>query len=227
MRGRVDGGTRRRSIGLGRSSSNSGGLPEREIIVVGDDTYAALEQLGRMRAHVTAITRLRLDARLYEPAPPRQPGTTGRTRKKGERLPTLLTYHACSESTWPVALRLSSMTICLIGGKGTEKLRCHSRSMERDRKSKRLAPRIRPFRRIRQGAEVVTRRRGCERMGVAGRLVGWQWSPVVVKGSGWRSGRGRAGSPRLRRPGRPAAWRPVRVRCAVGVGEPAVVPALE
>lgn len=64
-------------------------LPEREIIVVGDNTYAALEWLGRVREHVTAITRLRLDARLYAPAPPRKPGTRGRPRKKGERLPSL------------------------------------------------------------------------------------------------------------------------------------------
>jgi hypothetical protein len=64
-------------------------LPDREIIVVGDNTYAALEWLGEVREHVTAITRLRLDARLYEPAPPRKPGTMGRPRKKGARLPSL------------------------------------------------------------------------------------------------------------------------------------------
>ena len=35
------------------------------------------------------ITRLRLDAALYEPAPPRLPGQIGRPRQKGTRLPTL------------------------------------------------------------------------------------------------------------------------------------------
>lgn len=64
-------------------------LPEREIVVVGDNTYASLEWLARVRRHVTAITRLRLDAALYEPAPPRWPGTMGRPRKRGARLPTL------------------------------------------------------------------------------------------------------------------------------------------
>lgn len=64
-------------------------LPEREIIVVGDNTYAALEWLNQVRKHATAITRLRLDAALYEPASPRTPGTMGRPRKKGHRLPTL------------------------------------------------------------------------------------------------------------------------------------------
>jgi hypothetical protein len=35
------------------------------------------------------ITPLRLDAALYAPAQPRVPGTNGRPRVKGERLPTL------------------------------------------------------------------------------------------------------------------------------------------
>ncbi|WP_262266505.1 hypothetical protein, partial [Microvirga yunnanensis] len=33
--------------------------------------------------------RLRLDAALYEPAPWRRPGTAGRPRTKGARMPTL------------------------------------------------------------------------------------------------------------------------------------------
>ncbi len=75
-------------------------LPEREIIVVGEGTYAALEWLGRVREHVTAITRLRMDARLYEPALPRKPGTMGRPRKKGERLPTLEEVLADPSTCW-------------------------------------------------------------------------------------------------------------------------------
>ncbi len=75
-------------------------LPEREIIVVGDNTYAALEWLGRVQEHATAITRLRLDARLYAPAPPRKPGTMGRPRKKGERLPTLEEVLADPKTRW-------------------------------------------------------------------------------------------------------------------------------
>ena len=38
---------------------------------------------------MTFITRLRLDAVLYEPAPPRRRGQIGRPRLKGERLPNL------------------------------------------------------------------------------------------------------------------------------------------
>lgn len=64
-------------------------LPDREIIVAGDNAYASLEWLDRVRRHATVITRLRLDAALYEPAPPRKTGAMGRPRKRGARLPTL------------------------------------------------------------------------------------------------------------------------------------------
>ena len=66
--------------------------PERAIVAVADSSYAALEFLAACRAWrapVTVVTRLRLDAALYEPAPPRRPRQTGRPRLKGPRLPTL------------------------------------------------------------------------------------------------------------------------------------------
>jgi hypothetical protein len=46
------------------------------------------------------ITRLRLDAALYEAAPPRQPGTMGRPRKQGARLPTLAQVLANPTTEW-------------------------------------------------------------------------------------------------------------------------------
>ncbi len=65
-------------------------LPGRDLVLVGDSGFSALLFLDAMRrGKVTAITRLRLDAALYEPASPRLPGTVGRPRKKGVRLPTL------------------------------------------------------------------------------------------------------------------------------------------
>jgi hypothetical protein len=64
-------------------------LPGRELVVVGDSTYAALEWLDSVRHVACVITRVRLDAALYEPAPPRKPKQNGRPRKKGQRLPTL------------------------------------------------------------------------------------------------------------------------------------------
>jgi hypothetical protein len=67
-------------------------LPERSIVLVVDSSYAALEFLGALanrRQPITCITRLRLDAQLYAPAPPRYRGQIGRPRRKGKRLPSL------------------------------------------------------------------------------------------------------------------------------------------
>ena len=67
-------------------------LPHRTLVIVGDSSYAVLglphlcQSLSRP---VTFITRLRLDAAVFEPAPPRHPGQVGRPRLKGGRLPTL------------------------------------------------------------------------------------------------------------------------------------------
>ncbi|MFC7556680.1 transposase [Pseudoroseomonas wenyumeiae] len=59
-------------------------LPERDIVLIGDNGFAALELLAALTRHrITAITCLRLDAALYDPAPPRRPGTNGRPRTKG------------------------------------------------------------------------------------------------------------------------------------------------
>jgi hypothetical protein len=63
-------------------------LPQGRVVVVGDSAYAALDFLSHMQQlGVTFVTRLRLDAALYDPAPPYS--GKGRPRKKGQRLPTL------------------------------------------------------------------------------------------------------------------------------------------
>ncbi len=80
--------------------------PEREIIAVADSTYASLKLLFRCRSlskPVTFITRLRLDAALYEPAPPRRPGQIGRPRLKGERLPNLSVVAEDPSISWKSA----------------------------------------------------------------------------------------------------------------------------
>src|SRR5258707_5619392 len=64
-------------------------LPTQTLVVVADSAYAALDFLhacAALKRPVTVITRLRLDAALYEPAPPY--AGKGRPRKKGRRLPT-------------------------------------------------------------------------------------------------------------------------------------------
>ena len=78
-------------------------LPERALVVVADSGYAAIELLARcvrLANPLALITRLRLDAALYESATPRQPGQLGRPRKKGRRLPTLAARRADPATTW-------------------------------------------------------------------------------------------------------------------------------
>jgi len=76
-------------------------LPGRELVVVADSGFAALEFLAAAsRCDVACITRLRLDAALYDPAPPRLPGTVGRPRMKGKRLATLSAVLADPATTW-------------------------------------------------------------------------------------------------------------------------------
>ena len=80
--------------------------PKREIVAVADSTYASLKLLFRCRSPsrpLTFITRLRLDAALYEPAPPRRPGQMGRPRLKGERLPNLSVVAEGPSSSWKPA----------------------------------------------------------------------------------------------------------------------------
>ena len=66
-------------------------LPERTLVVVADGSYAVLDFLAAIirLSHVIVITRLRLDAALYDPAPQRTSHTKGRPALKGKRQPTL------------------------------------------------------------------------------------------------------------------------------------------
>src|SRR4029453_17338924 len=76
-------------------------IPKRPLVLVADSSFAALELLATLVRHgVICVTRLRLDAALYEPAPPRRPGTIGRPRTKGARLPTLAELLAREATRW-------------------------------------------------------------------------------------------------------------------------------
>src|ERR671914_1418903 len=78
--------------------------PQREIVAVADCAYASLRLLASCRRYlprpVTFVTRLRLDAALYDPAPPRRAGQIGRPRLKGERLPNLSVVAEDPSTTW-------------------------------------------------------------------------------------------------------------------------------
>jgi DDE superfamily endonuclease len=76
-------------------------LPRVELTVIGDQTYSVLE-LGQActRRSVRLLAPLRLDAARYAPAPPRLPGTSGRPRVKGERLPQLKQVLKEAQTVW-------------------------------------------------------------------------------------------------------------------------------
>jgi hypothetical protein len=78
-------------------------LPKGALVIVADSSFAALELLwavGRMPQPLCLITRLRLDAALYQPAPPRPARQNGRPRLKGTRLPTLAALLSDPELPW-------------------------------------------------------------------------------------------------------------------------------
>jgi hypothetical protein len=66
-------------------------LPRRELIFVADSSFAVITLLKSVSQlpQTSVLTRLRLDAALDDPAPPRVPGQNGRPRLTGARRPTL------------------------------------------------------------------------------------------------------------------------------------------
>src|SRR6202051_353005 len=63
-------------------------LPDRHIVLVADSAFAAIEFLAAVRNHVCVVTRLRLDANLFD-FPPHQRKGRGRPPIKGKRLKKL------------------------------------------------------------------------------------------------------------------------------------------
>jgi DDE superfamily endonuclease len=80
----------------------AGWLPDRCFHLVADGAYATLAGAGLPRTQLTS--RMRRDAALYEPAPPRT-GRRGRPRTKGGRLPTPTQLsEAVPDKDWTTAL---------------------------------------------------------------------------------------------------------------------------
>ncbi len=77
-------------------------VPGRALVVVADSSFAVIDLLHRVsqRPDTSLITRLRLDAALYDPAPPRKPRQMGRPRRKGARRPTLKKVLANPRTKW-------------------------------------------------------------------------------------------------------------------------------
>jgi hypothetical protein len=74
----------------------------RPVYAVGDTAYACRTILEGRPANVEVVGRLRLDAALFAPPPPRRPGQRGRPRTRGDRLPTPAALAAArtARGTW-------------------------------------------------------------------------------------------------------------------------------
>jgi hypothetical protein len=82
-------------------------LPDRLLVAIMDGEFAALELLDALSPHLIAVTRLRLDARLFDP-PSERPGSI-REMAKGARQPTLRTRLTDRTTVWRRAV-LSNRT---------------------------------------------------------------------------------------------------------------------
>lgn len=75
-------------------------LPCRDIIFVGDSSFAVHTLASALPGRATLITRLRLDANLYAPPDQRHEHTLGRPAQKGMRLPKLKTVLNHPKTVW-------------------------------------------------------------------------------------------------------------------------------
>jgi hypothetical protein len=81
-------------------------VPGRSLVLVADRSFAVItrrRRLQQLAPPIWCITRLRLDAALYEPAPPRTPRQNGRPRLKGTRLPALAQLLSDPATRWTTA----------------------------------------------------------------------------------------------------------------------------
>lgn len=80
--------------------------PDRHVILIGDGSYSALDlvataqELTKQKPKATVVTGLRLDAGLFDFAPPRLPGERGRNRLKGAPLSRLRDRLLDPETPW-------------------------------------------------------------------------------------------------------------------------------
>lgn len=77
--------------------------PEREIILVGDGSYAAIvlvQRCQRLKKSVQLVSRLRLDARLFDFPGPQSKGKRGPKPQKGTRQPKLSQWLKDPQTVW-------------------------------------------------------------------------------------------------------------------------------
>ena len=91
----------------------AGWAGDRTCYLVVDSAYAGRTLLEQRPANLHVISRLRLDAALWAPPPPRRTGQRGRPRRRGERLPTPKEFAARRRRWHRVHLPLYGRTVAL------------------------------------------------------------------------------------------------------------------
>ena len=74
--------------------------PGRRLVMVADGAYASLDVFWTLRARAVCVARCRLDARFFNPPPPRQKGQKGRPRVLGTRQLTPRTRAVRKATEW-------------------------------------------------------------------------------------------------------------------------------
>ena len=74
--------------------------PDRQLVMVGDGAYASLDLFWTLRQRAVCVARCRMDARFFNPPPPRKRGQRGRPRAVGTRQLTPRTRAARKTTKW-------------------------------------------------------------------------------------------------------------------------------
>ncbi|MDQ2760762.1 MAG: transposase [Actinomycetota bacterium] len=74
--------------------------PGRQLVMVGDGAYASLDVFWALRGRAVCVARCRMDARFFNPPPPRRKGQKGRPRLIGTRQLTARTRAVRKATKW-------------------------------------------------------------------------------------------------------------------------------
>src|SRR3954464_15286840 len=75
-------------------------LPHQRLVMVGDGAFASLTVFQTLKDRVACVARCRLDARFFNPPPPRKDGQKGRSRVLGTRQLTPKTRAVRTATKW-------------------------------------------------------------------------------------------------------------------------------
>jgi hypothetical protein len=75
-------------------------LPHQRLVMVGDGAFASLTVFQTLKDRVACVARCRMDARFFNPPPPRKDGQKGRSRVLGTRQLTPKTRAVRTATKW-------------------------------------------------------------------------------------------------------------------------------